>query len=47
VINAAAPDVLWVGLSTLKQGKCVHTHGDHLRVPLLVAAAFDINSGMK
>jgi N-acetylglucosaminyldiphosphoundecaprenol N-acetyl-beta-D-mannosaminyltransferase len=49
VINAAAPDVLWVGLSTPKQEKWMHVHRDHLRVPVLVGvgAAFDINSGMK
>ena len=49
VINAAAPDVLWVGLSTPKQEKWMHAHRDRLRVPVLVGvgAAFDINSGMK
>jgi N-acetylglucosaminyldiphosphoundecaprenol N-acetyl-beta-D-mannosaminyltransferase len=48
-INAAAPDVLWVGLSTPKQEKWMHAHRDRLRVPVLigVGAAFDINSGMK
>jgi N-acetylglucosaminyldiphosphoundecaprenol N-acetyl-beta-D-mannosaminyltransferase len=49
MINAAAPDVLWVGLSTPKQEKWMHAHRDHLRVPVLVGvgAGFDINSGMK
>jgi N-acetylglucosaminyldiphosphoundecaprenol N-acetyl-beta-D-mannosaminyltransferase len=49
MINAAAPDILWVGLSTPKQEKWMHTYRDHLRVPVLVGvgAAFDINSGMK
>ena len=48
-INAAAPDVLWVGLSTPKQEKWMHAHRGRLRVPVLVGvgAAFDINSGMK
>jgi len=48
-INAAAPDVLWVGLSTPKQEKWMYAHCDRLRVPVLigVGAAFDINSGMK
>jgi N-acetylglucosaminyldiphosphoundecaprenol N-acetyl-beta-D-mannosaminyltransferase len=49
MINAAAPDILWVGLSTPKQEKWMHAHRDRLRVPALVGvgAAFDINSGMK
>jgi N-acetylglucosaminyldiphosphoundecaprenol N-acetyl-beta-D-mannosaminyltransferase len=49
VINAAAPDVLWVGLNTPKQEKWMHAHRDRLRVSVLVGvgAAFDINSGMK
>jgi N-acetylglucosaminyldiphosphoundecaprenol N-acetyl-beta-D-mannosaminyltransferase len=49
MINAAAPDLLWVGLSTPKQEKWMHAHRDRLRVPVLigVGAAFDINSGMK
>ena len=49
MINAAAPDILWVGLSTPKQEKWMHAHRDRLRVPVLVGvgAAFDINSGMK
>jgi N-acetylglucosaminyldiphosphoundecaprenol N-acetyl-beta-D-mannosaminyltransferase len=48
-INAAAPDIVWVGLSTPKQEKWMHAHRDRLRVPVLigVGAAFDINSGMK
>jgi N-acetylglucosaminyldiphosphoundecaprenol N-acetyl-beta-D-mannosaminyltransferase len=48
-INAAAPDVLWVGLSTPKQEKWMNAHRDRLRVPVLigVGAAFDINLGMK
>jgi N-acetylglucosaminyldiphosphoundecaprenol N-acetyl-beta-D-mannosaminyltransferase len=46
-LAAAAPDVLWVGLSTPKQEKWMHQHCSRLRVPvsLGVGAAFDINSG--
>lgn len=49
LINAAAPDILWVGLSTPKQERWMHAHRDRLKVPVLVGvgAAFDINSGMK
>ena len=49
MINAAAPDIVWVGLSTPKQEKWMHAHRDRLRVPVLigVVAAFDINSGLK
>jgi N-acetylglucosaminyldiphosphoundecaprenol N-acetyl-beta-D-mannosaminyltransferase len=46
-INDAAPDVLWVGLSTPKQERWMYEHRDKLRVPVLigVGAAFDLNSG--
>ena len=46
-VEAAAPDILWVGLSTPKQEKWMHQHCRKLRVPvsLGVGAAFDINSG--
>jgi N-acetylglucosaminyldiphosphoundecaprenol N-acetyl-beta-D-mannosaminyltransferase len=46
-INQAAPDVLWVGLSTPKQERWMYEHRDRLRVPLLlgVGAAFDLNTG--
>jgi N-acetylglucosaminyldiphosphoundecaprenol N-acetyl-beta-D-mannosaminyltransferase len=48
-INAATPDILWVGLSTPKQEKWMYQHRDRLLVPVLigVGAAFDINSGRK
>lgn len=48
-INAAAPDILWVGLSTPKQERWMFEHRGRLRVPVLVGvgAAFDINSGTK
>jgi N-acetylglucosaminyldiphosphoundecaprenol N-acetyl-beta-D-mannosaminyltransferase len=46
-IEQAAPDVLWVGLSTPKQERWMHAHRDRLRVPVMVGvgAAFDIHSG--
>jgi N-acetylglucosaminyldiphosphoundecaprenol N-acetyl-beta-D-mannosaminyltransferase len=48
-IRAAAPDVLWVGLSTPKQEHWMHTHRDRVGVPVLVGvgAAFDIHAGIK
>jgi len=47
LINEAAPDVIWVGLSTPKQESWMHAHRDKLNVPLMlgVGAAFDLNSG--
>lgn len=46
VIRRAAPDVLWVGLSTPKQEKWMHAH-KHFGVPVMfgVGAAFDMNTG--
>lgn len=46
-IEAAKPDVLWVGLSTPKQERWMHEYRDKLRVPVLlgVGAAFDLNTG--
>jgi N-acetylglucosaminyldiphosphoundecaprenol N-acetyl-beta-D-mannosaminyltransferase len=46
-VHEAAPDVLWVGLSTPKQERWMHEHRERLRVPVLlgVGAAFDLNSG--
>lgn len=48
-INEAAPDVLWVGLSTPKQERWMYEHASLLNVPVLagVGAAFDIHSGEK
>ena len=45
-IAAVKPDVLWVGLSTPKQEKWMHSHC-HLPVPVMVGvgAAFDFNTG--
>jgi N-acetylglucosaminyldiphosphoundecaprenol N-acetyl-beta-D-mannosaminyltransferase len=46
-VHEAAPDILWVGLSTPKQERWMHQHRMRLRVPVLlgVGAAFDLNSG--
>jgi N-acetylglucosaminyldiphosphoundecaprenol N-acetyl-beta-D-mannosaminyltransferase len=47
LINAARPDVLWVGLSTPKQERWMYEHRPRLLVPAMVGvgAAFDLNSG--
>jgi N-acetylglucosaminyldiphosphoundecaprenol N-acetyl-beta-D-mannosaminyltransferase len=46
-INAAEPDVLWIGLGSPKQELWAAHHASRLRVPLLlpVGAAFDFHSG--
>lgn len=46
-IHRAAPDILWIGLSTPKQEQWMHSHRPRLRVPVTVGvgAAFDLNSG--
>lgn len=46
-IEQAAPDVLWVGLSTPKQENWMNAHRGRLSVPVLVGvgAAFDIHTG--
>ena len=46
-VDAAAPDVLWVGLSTPKQERWMSDHHLKLKVPVIlgVGAAFDMNSG--
>ena len=46
-INRAAPDILWVGLSTPKQEKWMIENRAHLHVPVMVGvgAAFDLNTG--
>jgi N-acetylglucosaminyldiphosphoundecaprenol N-acetyl-beta-D-mannosaminyltransferase len=46
-VQAAAPDVLWVGLSTPKQERWMSDHHLKLKVPVMlgVGAAFDMNSG--
>lgn len=48
-INAAAPDVVWVGLSTPKQERWMATNRARLTAPVLVGvgAAFDFHAGLK
>ncbi|WP_131113607.1 WecB/TagA/CpsF family glycosyltransferase [Lichenihabitans psoromatis] len=48
-INAARPDILWIGLSTPKQDLWMLRHRDQLQVPVTigVGAAFDFLSGSK
>lgn len=47
LIRNAAPDVLWVGLSTPKQEKWMYAHRNTIEVPVMfgVGAAFDMNTG--
>jgi N-acetylglucosaminyldiphosphoundecaprenol N-acetyl-beta-D-mannosaminyltransferase len=47
-INAAAPDIVWVGLSTPKQERWMSAHLGQLRASVLlgVGAAFDIHAGV-
>jgi N-acetylglucosaminyldiphosphoundecaprenol N-acetyl-beta-D-mannosaminyltransferase len=47
LVEAAAPDVLWVGLSTPTQERWMYDHRENLKVPVMlgVGAAFDMNSG--
>lgn len=49
MINAANPDVVWVGLSTPKQERWMHAHVHQLSAPVLlgVGAAFDFHAGLK
>lgn len=46
-IQAAAPDVVWVGLSTPKQERSMFEHRSRLGVPAMagVGAAFDFIAG--
>jgi N-acetylglucosaminyldiphosphoundecaprenol N-acetyl-beta-D-mannosaminyltransferase len=48
-INAANPDIVWVGLSTPKQERWMAAHVGRLRTPVLVGvgAAFDFHAGVK
>lgn len=48
-INAARPDIVWVGLSTPKQERWMAAHIGRLNVPVLVGvgAAFDFLAGDK
>jgi N-acetylglucosaminyldiphosphoundecaprenol N-acetyl-beta-D-mannosaminyltransferase len=49
MINRAAPDIVWVGLSTPKQERWMHRNRHRLKaaVVLGVGAAFDIHSGTR
>ncbi len=48
-INAAKPDMLWVGLGTPKQQQWINANKDQLSVgaALAVGFAFDVNAGTK
>ena len=47
MINAARPDVVWVGLGAPKQERWMAEHRDQLQAPVLigVGAAFDFHAG--
>jgi N-acetylglucosaminyldiphosphoundecaprenol N-acetyl-beta-D-mannosaminyltransferase len=47
ILKEAAPDVLWIGLSTPKQETWMYEHRDKISVPVMlgVGAAFDLNTG--
>ncbi|HNY26112.1 MAG TPA: WecB/TagA/CpsF family glycosyltransferase [Candidatus Sumerlaeota bacterium] len=47
LINAACPDIVWVGLGAPKQEKWIAKHRDRLMAPVCVGvgAAFDFHSG--
>jgi N-acetylglucosaminyldiphosphoundecaprenol N-acetyl-beta-D-mannosaminyltransferase len=49
MINATKPDVVWVGLSEIKQDTWMYEHRGKLNVPVLVGigAAFDFLAGTK
>ena len=49
LIDAARPDIVWVGLSTPKQEHWMAKHVDRLRASVLigVGAAFDFHAGLK
>jgi N-acetylglucosaminyldiphosphoundecaprenol N-acetyl-beta-D-mannosaminyltransferase len=46
-VNAAKPDVLWVGMTAPKQEKWIHQHRDRLNVRFIgaVGAVFDFYTG--
>jgi N-acetylglucosaminyldiphosphoundecaprenol N-acetyl-beta-D-mannosaminyltransferase len=48
-VNAARPDLVWVGLSTPKQERWMAAHRAKLEAPMLigVGAAFDFHAGLK
>ncbi len=47
LINSASPDIVWIGLSTPKQERCMSEFWPRLRAPVMVGvgAAFDLNTG--
>ena len=49
MINATRPDVVWVGLSEIKQDTWMYEHREKLNAPVLVGigAAFDFLAGTK
>jgi N-acetylglucosaminyldiphosphoundecaprenol N-acetyl-beta-D-mannosaminyltransferase len=49
VVNAARPDIVWVGLGAPRQEIWMHAHRDRLSAPVLigVGAVFDFASGQK
>jgi N-acetylglucosaminyldiphosphoundecaprenol N-acetyl-beta-D-mannosaminyltransferase len=48
-INAAEPDIVWVGLSTPKQERWMADHLGRIEAPIMagVGAAFDFHAGLK
>lgn len=48
-INAANPDIVWVGLSTPKQERWMSAHLNRVSAPVMigVGAAFDFHAGLK
>jgi N-acetylglucosaminyldiphosphoundecaprenol N-acetyl-beta-D-mannosaminyltransferase len=48
-LNGSGADIVWVGLSTPKQERWMHSHRDRLTAPVLigVGAAFDFHAGTK
>ena len=48
-VNAARPDVLWVGMTAPKQEKWIYRNRDRLDVPFIgaIGAAFDFYAGTK
>lgn len=49
MINAANPDILWIGLGGIKQERWMAHYTNHIQVPVMigVGAAFDFISGNK
>jgi N-acetylglucosaminyldiphosphoundecaprenol N-acetyl-beta-D-mannosaminyltransferase len=48
-VNAAAPDVLWVGMTAPKQEKWIYRNRESLKVPFIgaIGAVFDFYAGTK